>query len=202
MIPEPRGVSVKEVVLPFARFPGSDPGTRAGDALDRRGHGDRTRLRDDLRQGDARGGSAPAGAAERPRRRRVPLGLRPRQTGRDAARPAPRRSRLRPRGDPGHRPPHHAARHRGDGSREGRGGGRQFRRRPGPRRQGRPDRLHAGRPRRAHRRLPDPPGRDSAQGPVHHDPRRGERGGAGDRPRLGGRAEEPAGATPTPPPPP
>ena len=34
----------------------------------------------------------------------------------------------------------------------------------------------------------------SAQGALHHDARRRQRGGAGDRARLGGRAQEPAGA--------
>ena len=47
-------VAVKEAVFPFARFPGvdTDPGPR--DALDRRGHGHRPRLRHGLRQEPAR----------------------------------------------------------------------------------------------------------------------------------------------------
>ncbi len=121
VIPEPRVVAVKEVVLPFARFPGLGPRARAGDALDRRGDGARARLRDDLREGDARSRAAPAGAAERAPRGGVPLGLRPRQAGRDAARAAARRPRLRPRRDARHGAPHRAARHRGDRGREGGG---------------------------------------------------------------------------------
>ena len=48
--------------------------------------------------------------------------------------------------------------------------------------------------RRARRRVPDPPGGDLGQGALHHDARRRERGGAGDRAGLAGGAEEPAGA--------
>ena len=82
---------------PVRALPGLRPGARAGDALDRRGDGARARLRHDVRQGHARGRAASARAAERPPRRGVPLGLRPRQARRDAARPAARRPRLRPR---------------------------------------------------------------------------------------------------------
>ena len=43
-------IAVKEAVLPFNRFPEADAGARTGDALDRRGHGNRphagARLRD------------------------------------------------------------------------------------------------------------------------------------------------------------
>ncbi len=41
----PRQCSVKAAVLPFARFPGERSGARAGDALDRRGDGERRRPR-------------------------------------------------------------------------------------------------------------------------------------------------------------
>ena len=44
-------VSVKEAVLPFDRFEGSDARARPGDALDRRGHGRRARLPGRVRQG-------------------------------------------------------------------------------------------------------------------------------------------------------
>ena len=44
-------VSVKEAVLPFARFAGRRLGPRPGDEVDRRGDGDRRRLSDRLRQG-------------------------------------------------------------------------------------------------------------------------------------------------------
>ena len=60
-------VSVKAAVLPFARFPGADPVLGPGDALDRRGDGERGRLPDRLREGRARSRAA---AAERAR---VPL---------------------------------------------------------------------------------------------------------------------------------
>ena len=43
--PVPRYVSVKEAVFPFAKFPGVDIVLGTGDALDRRGHGDRHRFR-------------------------------------------------------------------------------------------------------------------------------------------------------------
>ena len=48
-------VSVKEAVLPFDRFAGSDALLGPGDALDRRGHGHRPRLPDGVRQGAGRG---------------------------------------------------------------------------------------------------------------------------------------------------
>ncbi len=89
VIPEPRGVAVKEVVLPVRALPGLRPRARPGDALDGRGHGARARLRHGLREGDARRRPAPARAAERAPRGRVPVGLRPRQAGRHAAGPAP-----------------------------------------------------------------------------------------------------------------
>ena len=38
-------IAVKEAVFPFARFPGVDPILGTGNALDRRGHGDRPQLR-------------------------------------------------------------------------------------------------------------------------------------------------------------
>ena len=47
-------IAVKEAVFPFARFPGVDIAARPGDALDRRGHGPRPRLRAGLRQEPAR----------------------------------------------------------------------------------------------------------------------------------------------------
>ncbi len=48
-------VAVKEAVLPFDRFDGARRDARAGDALDRRGHGRRARLPDGVRQGAGRG---------------------------------------------------------------------------------------------------------------------------------------------------
>ena len=58
--PTPKQVTVKAAVLPFARFPGRRPGARPGDALDRRGDGERRRSPDGLREGRARGRAAAA----------------------------------------------------------------------------------------------------------------------------------------------
>ena len=83
-------VSVKEAVLPFARFAGADAVLGPGDEVDRRGHGHRGRLPDRVRQGPGGGrGRAPQ------RGHGVHHGHRYRQAGRDPARgPLPRR-RLR-----------------------------------------------------------------------------------------------------------
>ena len=73
----PAEVSVKAAVLPFARFPGSDPGPRPGDALDRRGDGERSRparprsrrpsVRPDARCRRAAPRSSPSATTTRPR---------------------------------------------------------------------------------------------------------------------------------------
>ena len=55
--PQLTHIAVKEAVFPFAKFPGVDTLLGPGDALDRRGHGPRPRLRAGLRQGRS---SAPA----------------------------------------------------------------------------------------------------------------------------------------------
>ena len=65
-------VAVKEAVFPFARFPGVDLDPRAGDEIDRRGHGPRRRFRPRLRQVAARRRHRPAA-----RRQRLRLGARP-----------------------------------------------------------------------------------------------------------------------------
>ena len=70
----PEGHHVKAAVLPFARFPGADPVLGPGDALDRRGDGERRRLRLGVREG--RAGRRAAAADRRPR---VPQRPRPRQ---------------------------------------------------------------------------------------------------------------------------
>ena len=57
---------VKAAVLPVRPLPGRRPGARAGDALDRRGDGERLRPADRVRQGRARGRAA--AARERARR--------------------------------------------------------------------------------------------------------------------------------------
>ena len=67
-------ISVKEAVMPFARFPGVDTILGPGDALDRRSHGPRREFRPRLRQEPDR--RRPEAAA---RRQRVHLGARQRQ---------------------------------------------------------------------------------------------------------------------------
>ena len=71
--PVPKYVSVKEAVFPFAKFAGVDIVLGPGDALDRRGDGDRHRLRRRLRQEPARGQQPPADERDglRQRRRRA-----------------------------------------------------------------------------------------------------------------------------------
>ena len=53
--PVPRYVSVKEAVFPFAKFPGVDIVLGPGDAVDRRGDGDRHGFPGGVRQEPARG---------------------------------------------------------------------------------------------------------------------------------------------------
>ena len=87
-------VCVKEVVLPFNRFAGADALLGPGDALDRRGDGDRARLPDRVREGPGRGRgeAAELGHGVHHRRRR-------RQAGGDRDRHAAARPRL-PRSSP------------------------------------------------------------------------------------------------------
>ena len=73
--------SVKEAVLPFDRFEGSDAVLGPGDALDRRGDGRRARLPDRVRQGAGRG-----------RRRAAARRARPSSPSPTPTRPAPSRS--------------------------------------------------------------------------------------------------------------
>ena len=164
VVPEPMiGVAVKEVVLPFARFPGSDPVL----GPEMRSTGEVMALAPDFATTYAKASRA-AGMPlpSRPnghRRGGVPLGLRPRQVGGDAARAAPLRSRLRRScATPGTARRDRAARHRGD-ARSRRSATRRARRPSStcPRRQ-RVDLIvnTPGRPRRARRRLPDPARRD------------------------------------------
>ena len=72
----PQQVSVKAAVLPFARFPGADPVLGPGDALDRRGDGERGRPPDRVREGRASRRAAAADGGHR-----VPLRARRRQAG-------------------------------------------------------------------------------------------------------------------------
>ena len=98
-------------------LPGCRPGARAGDALDRRGDGERLRPADRVREGRARGGSPAADDGNG-----LPLGERHRQAERRLDRGRARRARLRARRDRRHGA--HAARRRARG-----GGGREGRRR-------------------------------------------------------------------------
>ena len=97
---EPRlqHVAVKEAVLPFARFPGSDvvlgPEMKSTGRVD----GHRSGLRHGLFEGPARSGG-PAAAI----RERVAVRARRRQTRASWTWPAPRASRLLSSGDPSHR---------------------------------------------------------------------------------------------------
>ena len=92
--PEPRVVSVKEAVLPFARFPGSDP--LLGPEM--RATGEVMAIAPDFATAFAKalravGPAAARAAARRPVGRRD-HGLRPRQARRHAARAAAPRPRL------------------------------------------------------------------------------------------------------------
>ena len=84
----PSHVSVKEAVLPFARFAGADSVLGPGDEEHRRGDGDRRRLPDRLRQG---AGGGRGDAADRGR------GLHHRHRHRQARRDPDRRPLPRPR---------------------------------------------------------------------------------------------------------
>ena len=163
-------------------LPGRRPRARAGDALDRRGDGERRRPAD--RPGQGRAGRGPAAADGRDR-----LPLRPRRgqararRGRGVAVEArfPPRRHCGHRACAGQRADRRRARAQGD-----RAGGGGDRRRPRPARALRPRREHAlRRPRRALGRLPDPRGRARRPRPVHHDDGGREGGGARDRRRPG-----------------
>ena len=174
-----RGVSVKAAVLPFGALPGRRSGARAGDALDRRGDGERAATS----RPRSRRPSAPRAGRCRPAAR-VPLGARRRQ---GRTRPRSRRrspelgfellatarhgaGRSRPPGLVGAR-----------GSAKGAGD-----RRPDPARPLRPRREHApGRRTRARDGYLIREAALVARVPVHHDdPGRGGRG-ARDRERPG-----------------
>ena len=175
---------------PVRPLPGRRPGARAGDALDRRGHGQRVRPPDRVRQGRARGRPATPGP-----RHGVPVGAR-RGQGRGRARcpgagaPRLQAGRHRRHGpDARRRRPRRRVRPQGD-----RGGRRPERRRPDPPRPLRPRRQHAAGLGRPHRRLPDPRGGARRAHPVRHDDLRGRGRRRGDRPRARRGGAQPAGA--------
>ena len=128
----------------------SRPGTRARDALDRRGDGDRPGLPDRLRQGRAR--RRTAASREGPG---VPVGSRLRQAGRNHAGRAAAVARLRSGRNHRHRPRAAADRHpRGDRPEGDRGVAERGRPDPGRRHQ--PGHQQPARPRCPHGRLRDP----------------------------------------------
>ena len=157
---------------PVPPLPGRRSGARPGDALDRRGDGDRRRPADRVREGRARRGPAAADAGT------AFLSVRDADKQTRSCRSQPRSpvsasgsSRLRAR----------RRRSPAQGStceviEKG-----QPRRRSDPPRPLRPRRQHAAGSRRAHRRLPDPRGRARRARPVHHDPLGRGGGGARDR---------------------
>ena len=167
-------VSVKEAVLPFARFAGADSRARPGDEVDRRGDGDRRRLPDRVRQGP--GGRRRLAAA---RGHRVHHRHRHRQAGRERARGALLRPRLRDHRHPGHGAGDLADGHPGDRDQQDRRG-LAARRRLHPRPRGGDGDQHPDRQRRALRRLRDPQRRRARGDPLHHDDDRGLGGSAGD----------------------
>ena len=158
-------------------LPRRRPGARAGDALDRRGDGERGRLRDRVREGRARRRAAAAD-----RRHGVPVRARRRQgrgragrarrspgSGSGCSRPPARRARSPPPASPCV-----ARSTKGDAGR-----------RPHPRRGAATSsstRRRAGNART--RRLPDPRGGARRARAVHHDARRRARRGRRDRERA------------------
>ena len=155
-------------------------GARPGDALDRRGDGERRRPPNRLRQGRARRG--PAAADERDRvslRARCGQGLARAHRGRAG------RARLQPARDDGHRADADRGRARGRAGQQGRRVARgPDRRRPDPAWPLRPRDQHAAGLGRARRRVPDPRGGARRARAVHHHALRRRRR----RPRHRGRA--------------
>ena len=139
--------------LPVQPLPRRRSGARPGDEVDRRGDGDRARLRRGLRQGLAR--RRPPAAA---RGHRVPLGARPRQAGRccrwRAGSPSSASTWSRPPAPPSYL--RGAAARRCAPVLQG-PRGPPARRRPPDQRRDRPGRQHAARPRVARGRRAHPP---------------------------------------------
>ena len=156
-------VSVKEAVLPFARFAGADTVLGPGDEVDRRGDGRRRRLPDRVRQGA--GGRR--GRAAR-RRHRVHHGHRRRQGRGDPARRPAHRPRLRRDRDPRDGAGDLADGDTGAGDQQDRRG-LAARRRLHPQRRGRARHQHADRQRRPLRRLRDQKRRGPRGDPVPDD---------------------------------
>ncbi len=166
--------------VPVRTLPGRRPRSRPGDALHRRGDGDRRRFPIGLRQGRACGG--PAAADRGPR---LSLRARRRQERSRPPRPPAGRPRVRAQRDRRNRQRARAGRSQGparaQGHREPAG---RDRRRPHPPPALRPRRRHTGRGRRPLGRLPHPRGGARRAGAVHHDPRWCLRRRRGDRARA------------------
>ena len=181
------GHHVKAAVLPFARFPGADPVLGPGDALDRRGDGERA----PTSRPRSRRPSAPPGGA-------LPTGGRAFLSVRDARQDRGAAGRARARSSSASswsRPP----------ARRGALARRRHRGRRASRRARRSSSSSAAaastssstRPQgrqRPPRRLRDPRGRGRRARAVHHDARGGARGRRGDRERAGRDAALAAGA--------
>jgi carbamoyl-phosphate synthase large subunit len=176
----PAQVSVKAAVLPFHRFPGSDPVL----GPEMRATGEVMASAAGPADGVRKGGACRrAPAADE--RHGLPLRARPRQACARARRRRARRPRLRPRRHGGNRRDA-----RGCGSRSraraqgGRGRRRRDRRRPRPPRPLRPRHQHPAGIGRADGRLSDPRGRARQPRPVHHDDLRRRCSRARDRERA------------------
>jgi carbamoyl-phosphate synthase large subunit len=188
----PAQVSVKAAVLPFARFPGSDPVL----GPEMRSTGEVMASASDLPTAFAKAERGGGRAIPTPReavfsaadlRDGVPLGARRGQAGGGAGRGRARGAGLQARRDRGNRAHAPGGRARGRTGREGRRGRRGDGRRPRPPRPVRPRRQHPVRrlpP--AHRRLPDPRGGTHRPRSVHHDHLRRSGRGARDRERAHG----------------
>ncbi len=159
-------------------LPGQRPGARPGDALDRRGDGERRRPLDRARQGRARSRAEVAAL-----RLRLHLDPRARPAAGRADRGDARRPRLRALRDRGNGRDARGGGHRGRAGAEAQRGGcrRADGRRPDPPRPLRPRHQHAGGPQRALGRLRDPRGGARAARAVHHDAVGRRRGRARDR---------------------
>ena len=177
----PRQWSVKAAVLPFARFPGSDPVL----GPEMRSTGEVMASAADL--------STALDKAERAAGRRLPrsgsvfISVREAdKTSAVAIAATLAGPRLRALRDGGNRRDARRRRHQGRGRPQAQRGSRRRadRRRSHPPRPLRSRHQHAGRPRRALGRLRDPRGGDGAAHPVHHDPLRRRRRRARDRDRA------------------
>ena len=162
--------------------PGRRPRARAGDALDRRGDGERRRPADRSGEGRARGGQAAADVRDRlplrPGRGQACRRRQSRRRSQGSASSSSRRRGRRGRSRARVSTSSEIAKVADADGEEGDG------RRPRPRRALRPRDQHAAGKRRARRRLPHPRGRARRPRAVRHDDLRCRRRGARDRERA------------------